>query len=84
MPHTDLSPRQRHFYEVRLEAGGGVIYTGKGPTVKAARAKARALAKSRGGLSASVVNAMTEHEPRSLIGPKPRTFKGNTRLPGPV
>lgn len=79
MPHT-LKKRQ-HYFEVTLDAGNGVVYTGKGPTEAAARAKAKSLAKKRGDLSASTVNAMTELEVRSLVGPHPRTFKGNTEHP---
>ncbi len=65
----------RHsYYEVALDAGGGVLYTGKGPTEKAARASAKKLAKKR-GRKVSEVNAMTELPVKSLTGPKARTFK---------
>lgn len=81
MAHADLPGRRRHYYEVAIDAGGGVVYTGKGATEAAARTKARALARKRGGFSASAVRAFAELEVKSLVGPKARTFAGNIRAP---
>lgn len=83
MPRTNLPSRQRHFYEVQLDAGGGVVYTGKGSTKAAALAAARGLAQRRGGFTTPQANALTQlgGGARSLIGPKPRTFAGNKRIP---
>lgn len=81
MAHVDLPSRRRHYYEVTIDAGGGVVYTGKGPTEAAARTKAKALARNRGGFSVSAVNGMTELDVKSLVGPKTRTFDGNSRVP---
>lgn len=81
MPAITHPERRRHYFEVALDAGGGVIFTGKGPTEAAARVAAKKLAKKRGGLSASAVNALAELEVKSLVGPKPRTFTGNTSTP---
>lgn len=76
----DLPNKRRHYYEVTLDAGNGVIYTGKGPTEAAARTAAKKLAKKR-GLTASKANAMSELEVKSLVGPKGRTFTSNARTP---
>ena len=75
-----MAYNRQHYYEVTLNAGDGIVYTGKGPTEAAARAAAKALTKKR-GLSRSATNAMPELKVKSLVGPKARTFTGNTRAP---
>lgn len=77
----DLPNKRRHYYEVTLDAGNGVIYTGKGATETAARTAAKGLARKRGGFSTSTIKAMPELELKSLVGPKGRTFTSNARTP---